>query len=164
MGVAVVAHDLDDFVAGDEGVGHFLAADVEVAVLEARVFGDHIALAGGEGGRVGLVDEFGGGDDDFDFAGDHFRVGLAFFAGADGAFDGDDVFVAESAADVVGFFVVGMENDLRDALAIAEVDEGDAAVVAVSVDPAGECDLGADIGFTKDAAGVGAFEGHGDTS
>ncbi len=158
--VAIVAHDLDDLVARDEGVGHFLAAKVEVAVFEARVFGDSVALRGGEGDGIGLVDEFGGGDDDFDFAGGHFGIGSAFFAGPDCAGDGDDVFVAERAADLVGLAGFGMKDDLGDAGAVAEIDEDDAAVVAVSVDPAGEADFGADVGFTQDAAGVGAFEGH----
>ena len=81
--VAVVAHDLGDLVAGDHGVGQFLAAQVEVAVLEARVLADGFALAGGEGDGVGLVDEFGLGDDDFDLAGGQLGVGLALLAGAD---------------------------------------------------------------------------------
>ena len=145
-------------MAGDEGVGHVFAADVEVAVFEARFFRDSVALVGGEGGRVGFVDQFGGGDDDFDLAGDHFGVGFAFFARADGAVDGDDVFVAQGAADFVGGGVIGMEDDLGDAGAVAHIDEDDAAVVAVGVDPSGEGDFGVDVGFTEDAAGVGAFD------
>ena len=160
--VAVVAHDLGDAMARDQGFGHLLAANVQVAVLEAEVFVDRLALAGGEGGRIGFVDEGGGGDDDFDVASNHFGVGAAFFAGADGAGEGDDVLVAQGTADFVGGLGVGMKNGLGDAFAVAEIDKDDAAVVAVGVDPAGQGDLAADFGFSQNSAGMGAL--HRDSS
>ena len=63
----------------------------------------------------------------------------------------------------MGVLVVGMEDGLGESLAVAEVDEDDAAVVAVGVDPAGEGDVLADIGFAEDATGMGSAEGHGES-
>ena len=77
--------------------------------------------------------------DDFDFAGGHVGVAEAFAAFADGALYGYDVFVA-------GGFGLGVscraelfvEDDLRDAAAVADVEEDEVAVVAAAVDPAHE--------------------------
>ena len=60
----------------------------------------------------------------------------------------------------------GIEDDLRDALAVAQVDEDAAAVIAVARDPAEEDDLLALVRRAQLAAVVGAFQlvdepGHG---
>ena len=74
---------------------------------------------------------------DLDFAGGQFGIDHAFGAGFDLALDGDDVF----AAQLIGFLVrseivLGVEYDLGDAIAVAEVDKDHAAVVAPAPDPA----------------------------
>ena len=90
-------------------------------------------------------------------------LGLTSFgaAGGDGAGDADDPFAAQLAGFIVGGLAagVGVEDKLREAVAVAQVDEDQAAVVAVGMDPAGKFDFLADIGFAELAAGVGAITG-----
>ncbi len=54
---------------------------------------------------------------------------------------------------------LGVELDLGDPLAVAQVDEDDAAVVADGVDPAGERDGRAEVGLGQLGTVVGAFHG-----
>ena len=100
------------------------AAQVEVAVFEADVLGNRIAAALGtvEGDRVGFVDEGAAVVTTISIS----PVGslglvLPSFAGDHGALDGDDILIARkfSVADFVGLFVVGMEDELREAGAVA---------------------------------------------
>jgi hypothetical protein len=58
----------------------------------------------------------------------------------------------------------GRNDDLRDAVVVAQVDEEDAAEVALVVDPAREADGLAGVGGAQVVAGVGAVRvGHGGT-
>ena len=61
-------------------------------------------------------------------------------------------------ASCASFDDVGIEDDLRDAVAVAQVDEDAAAVVAAARDPAEEHDLFADVGRAQVAAAVGALQ------
>ena len=80
--------------------------------------------------------------------------------GGDDPPDADDVLVAE----VLGLAAsgaalgAGLEDDLGQAVAVAEVDEDQAAVVATGVDPAVEDHLLADVVAGQLAAGLGPFE------
>jgi hypothetical protein len=49
---------------------------------------------------------------------------------------------------------VGVEDQLREATAVAEVDEYEAAVIAVGMHPAGEFDGFADVGDSELSAGM----------
>ncbi len=72
-----------------------------------------------------------------DVAGRHLRVGGALRALADEAIDPDNVLVAEVAGGVVGVpGDLGVEDDLGDAEAVAQIDEDQAAKVTTAVDPA----------------------------
>jgi len=51
---------------------------------------------------------------------------------------------------------LGVEDNLCDAVTVAQVDEEQAAVVADRGDPAAEDDFGADVGAREFAAGVGS--------
>ena len=52
--------------------------------------------------------------------------------------------------------VVAVDDDLGDAVAVAEVDEDQAALIAAAVDPAVEDDGGAGVSAPQRAAGMGA--------
>ena len=56
--------------------------------------------------------------------------------------------------------VLGVEVNLRDALAVAQVAEDQAAMIAAAAHPTGEGDLLADVGGAKLAAGVGVHAVH----
>ncbi len=63
------------------------------------------------------------------------------------------------AGEGVGLGVdVGIEDDLGEAVAVAEVDEDAAAVIAAVLDPAEEDDLLADVPGGELATGMGALE------
>jgi hypothetical protein len=82
--------------------------------------------------------------------------------------DADDPFAAELASLFVDVFAagIGVEDKLGDAIAVAEVDEDEPAVVAVGMDPTRELDLLGDVACPQDPAGMGAvtcfdgFHGH----
>ena len=96
---------------------------------------------------------------EFDVAGGHVGIGEAFAAVAEDSCDGDDVFGTRCFCLSVSFrrdFLV--EDDLRDASAIAEVEEDEIAVVAAAVDPTHEGDGLAGVGAAEFAAGVRALE------
>jgi poly-gamma-glutamate capsule biosynthesis protein CapA/YwtB (metallophosphatase superfamily) len=55
--------------------------------------------------------------------------------------------------------LLGTEDDLGEAFAVAKIDEDDAAVVTAGIDPAGEGDGLADVAFAKLIAEVRAVHG-----
>jgi hypothetical protein len=69
---------------------------------------------------------------DFDLAGGQVGIDGAFGAVIDDALDGDDVFGADGLGQTVGLGVgLRVEDQLGEAFAVSEIDEDDAAVVAV---------------------------------
>ena len=92
-----------------------------------------------EGRRQGSGEVVETADGDLDLAGREGGVDVLGAAADDLAGDADDVLGAELVGGGVGFGSgVGMEDELDETGAVAEVDEDDAAVVAAGVDPAGE--------------------------
>src|SRR5262249_16387039 len=89
-----------------------------------------------------------------DGAGGQLRVLLAGKALADLSLDGEDVLAAQLLAGGEDLPVLGLEDDLGDAVAVAEVDEDLLIVGPVGVDPAVEDDGLSDVGFAQLAAGV----------
>jgi hypothetical protein len=57
--------------------------------------------------------------------------------------------------------VLRVKFDLRDAFAVAQVDEDDAAVIADGIDPSGERDGRTEIGGSELGTMMGALHGHG---
>ncbi len=136
-----------------------LAAQIEEAVLEADILGifllasdRHRQLGGGR-----LDGHFTG--DDLDLAGRKVRVHRLRTARHDIAGDGDDQFGAQSVQ-LLEHRASGGRNDLGDAVMIAQIDEQDAAVIALAVDPAGQADGRADVGSAELAAVMGAIGVH----
>ena len=138
---------------------HLGAAEVDVAVLEADFLVGDGVFGGREGRRLRVVEEEEVVGDELDVAGGHVGIGEAFAAVAEDSRDGDDVLGARGFGLGVSFggdFLV--EDDLRDAGAVAEVEEDEVAVVAAAVDPAHEGDGLAGVGAAEFAAGVRALE------
>jgi hypothetical protein len=139
----------------------FSTAKVEIAVLQADLFvGDRRIIRDGEGRRPGVVQQQEGIGDEFDVAGGHVGVGEACAAGADAAGDGDDVLGPRGLGLGVGqrrgFFV---EHHLRDAGAVAEVEEDEVAVVAAAVHPAHQGNGFAGVRDAEIAAAMRALQG-----
>ena len=94
---------------------------------------------------------------DLDAAGGQLLVVLALGTLAHGAGDLDGPLGADGLGGVEGGAagVLGVKGDLRHAVAVAQVDEDQAAVVAAVPDPAGERDGLADVLGAQLATGVG---------
>ena len=129
------------------------AAQVEVAVLEAQgLVGVGAALQRerrGLGGGQHL--DVGGGH--LDLAGGQLGVLVAGRAGPDRARDPDAVLGPDGGR---GRRLVGADDHLHDPGGVAQVEEGDPAVVAPAGHPAGQPDLGPGVAGPQAPAGVGA--------
>jgi hypothetical protein len=137
-----------------------LAAEVEVAVGETEVFVGNLIVEL-ERQDLGGIEDIECGGDDFNRAGGELRVLGSSQTGRDFASDANDILTAK----FVGFFrslgvFLGTENNLRHALAIAEVDEDEASMVAAGCYPAAECNFVAGVFGAEGIAMMGAV-GHG---
>jgi hypothetical protein len=155
VGPEVVAHRLGDERARDQVLLQLRPPQVEVAVLEAqRLVGVELVLDRERRG-VGLREHLEVVGPDLDRPGRQVRV-LVGAARLDDAGDADAVLGAQPGRqlDQGRRRRRRIEHDLGQALAIAQVDEHAAAVIAVAADPAGQDDPAADIGVAELAAGV----------
>ncbi len=126
--------------AGPERLGGAGPAQVEVAVLQAHLVADRGVVVERERQRRGGRQHLDLARGDLDGAGRQRVVAVAL---------GPHPHLADDAHAVLGAQVVGdvrlAHDDLRDAGAVAQVEEGDAAVVAPPGHPAGERDGGAGV-------------------
>ena len=110
--------------------------------------------------QLGVVEDEQFRRGDFDFAGRHFGIDSVSAAQANLAYRGDDVLRTDMLGLGValgGQFLV--EDNLRDAVAVAQVKEDEVAVVAAAIDPAHEGHDLAGVRGAELAAGVGALAG-----
>ncbi|OIQ68846.1 hypothetical protein GALL_495560 [mine drainage metagenome] len=153
------AHRGDDLAAQDHVLVQLLAPQIDKAVFEADVLGEFLVAGDLHGqdfrGRLhGQID-----DAQFDFPGGQARVDRAGFAHHHLAGDGDHTF----GPDRVGGGErrgAGGEHALGNAVMVPQVDEQQAAVVALGVNPAGKTRLIAGVGGAQGATGMGAIGVH----
>ena len=109
-------------------------------------------------------------DRDLDLAGRQLGVGVPFGPMPHGALDLHDPLAAGRLGRRVGVRgVLGVRDHLRDAVAIAQVEEGEVAVIAPSMHPPGQRHALADVLGTQLATGMGTEgrahgSGHGSRS
>ena len=131
--------------------------EVEVAVPQAHILGDRRVLGDLKRRRLRFVEHADLAREHFDLAGRQLRVdGLVGPALHDAA-HADDVFGPEALGHGHQRVVV-TNHELRDARAIADVDEGHPAEIADAVDPAEQHHVRADVVGAERAAGVCASE------
>ena len=140
-----------DAVAEQEVALNRTTAQVEVTVLHPQIVPTVGVVFDGKRRRVSRIEDGQAGDFDFDFTGWNLLVfGFAF---THGAYSLDHKLPTEFArlqAQVgVGVHVKG---ELRNAVAVAEVDKGHAAEVAGALDPTAQGDGLADVVGAKFAA------------
>ncbi len=162
--VEIAPGGLGGLVAHHEALGHGGPPQVQVAVLQPQPLGGVHPVLDEEGGRLGGVEQLPVRDHDLDVAGDHVGVVHSLGPLADAAADGQHVLGAQNVGAGVGLCVLRRaEHDLGQALAVAQVDEDEPAVVAPELHPAHEADLGVDVFLAEGAAVVGTSpvaEGH----
>ena len=136
-----------DPVPHAQGRGHLRAAQVEVAVLAgAAARRPRSGPRSGTAGSAARASTSSSAATHLDLAGGQVRVPHALGAIAHRAGDADHPLAAELLRRRVGRRrVLGVEHDLHDALAVAKVDERDAAVVAAVGHPPAERHLVAGV-------------------
>ena len=155
----ILASGEGDFVAHLEVVLHLGTAQVEIAILEADFFVGDCVVGWRERRNPGLIQDTQFVGDDFYFAGGHFGIDDVFAAEAHLADGGDDVLGAGLLGlRVCGGALVLVENDLREAVAVAEVEKDEVAVIASAVDPAEKHDGFTGVGCSQFSTGVGALQ------
>jgi hypothetical protein len=123
---------------------HVLPPQVDVAVAQARVLADGRVLVDRERRRLRIREQLEVAYIELDLAGGHVRVDVLLLARDDRAEGADDVLGAQLLGLCVGV-VLGMEDELDQAAAIAQVDEDQPAVVAPAVHPPGHAQLLSDV-------------------
>ena len=154
------AHELGQPMPDDEDLLHRRPAQVEVAISEPELL---VGL-----GPVHLERRRGRGvvddqvlDADLDGTGLEPGVLLAGQAGGDRAFHADHVLVAQLAGAGLELGAgLGLEDDLGDAVAVAQVDEDQAAEVAPGVHPAVQDDGISHVVYRQFTAGMRSFVEH----
>ena len=164
--VEVVAHGAGDRVAQRQRVAHRVAPQVDHAVAQAQRLVDRRVVVERERRRLGRGQVLGLAHRQLDLAGLQPRVLLALLAADDLAGHADRVLGAQLLGELVRLRrVLGVEDELQDAGAVAQVDEHQAAVVAAAVDPAGHADgvadaRGVELAGPRVAVGVGPRRSH----
>jgi hypothetical protein len=143
-------------MAQDDVAGQPRTPQVEVAVLQPHVLRYGTLVGDRKRRRLRLVQNGELADDDFHLAGGELGIDRLRRAPLHASLDPDDEFGAEPLPLVHQRLVVLVENDLRDAAAIAHVHEQQPAEIAHPVDPPEEHHVAADIGRTQRAARMSA--------
>ena len=159
--VEVVADRAVDGVADRHRALHAGAAQVDDAVAQPQQLVDRRLLVDRERRRERLGERLRLGDLELDLAGVELRVDVALLAAHDRAGGGDDVLGAQPLGQRVGLGRrLGVEDELDDPGAVAQVDEDQPAVVAAAMHPAGDADGRVDVAGAQ-LAGPGVAEGVG---
>ena len=138
---------------------HALAPQIEEAVFEPHVLGIIGVHVDRERQRLGRALNFDALDLELDLAGRQLRVDRVVGALHHRAGDGDDV-LEPLRVDVLEQRVRHVDDALRHAVMVAQIDEQKLAVVALAVDPAGKPRGLALVGEPELAAMMGAIEMH----
>ena len=139
-------------------VGHHLGTtEVQIAIAQTGVLAGLDAVLNLERRGDGSVEHLGVVGQNLDLAGRELGVGGLLATGAHDAVDLDGPLGTHGLGNLKGIAVgvLGVEGELRDALAVAKVAEDKAAVVAATAHPTGEGDLFAHVLAAKLAAGTG---------
>ena len=149
----MTAHGLQRLMAPAQIALHLGPAQIEIAILEPDFFGGRLAVGNLKRHRRRRAQNLERADHDFDFAGRKFGVDGAFGAADDLAFHRDIELGARLAGSLMrGCIVRGIQHQLHDSVAVAQIDEDKPAVIASRLDPSPESDVAADVGRSKRAA------------
>ena len=154
------AQGIDDAPAQHDVGVQLLAPEIEEAVFEPRVLGIGLIAEHRQRQVAGRAEHLDLAHVDLDVAGRHVRVFRARRALAHVAVDAHDEFRAQ----LLGMLErrrIGIDDALRHAVMVAQIDEQHAAVVADAMAPAGKTDRLALLGEAEGAAIVRAVTMHG---
>ena len=124
---------------------HARAAQVEIAVFEPHVFIDVVIGGHDERRRLGAREHLELRDRHFDRTGSEFGIFRAAGTALRAPAYAHDELVAQRFRYFERRGVGRIERDLRDPIAVAQIDEDQSAVIAAAVHPAGELDRPIDV-------------------
>ena len=152
--VECCAHSSDNLMAQTQRSEHLRTAKVQVTPFHTGGLVGLDAVFDGERRRDGGVQHLKARRQNLDFARSHVRVHGLCHTGAHATRHLDDIFATQvlGHGKFVGAHTVGVDNYLRIASTVAQVDKDKAAMVAVVPHPAGEHDLAVDVLHTQLAA------------
>ena len=151
--VHVRAHHLTGAMAQAQVALHASAAQVEIAVAQARLFTGFRFVLNGEGRRLGLIQHQKRARHHFHFAGGKLRIHRSRRAHHNFPFHSHHVFGANLLRPVVHFRADGgIADDLRPARVVAQIEEDQIAEVAADIHPAGQENRLPSVLFAKLAA------------
>ena len=136
-----------------------LAAQIEEAIAEPDVFGIIVLAEHRHRQFGGAPQDLDLADVDFHRAGRQFRILGAAGAKPHLAVDAHHPFRAQRFGDLESR-AVGIGDDLREAVMVAQIDEQHAAMVADAMAPAGQAHLVADVARPERAAVMAAIAVH----
>jgi hypothetical protein len=157
-GVVDLANGLDEPAPEQQALLHRLAADVEIAVLEAdRLVHRSIRFVDVEGRCLGVVQDRHPGCLELDLAGREAGVLRAGPSKGDRALDRDHELGADAGRDLVCLRRVRpIDDDLGQPMAVPQVEEDRVAVVAATMDPARELRRAGCVGSPERTARMAA--------
>ncbi len=138
---------------------HARLAQFDVAIAQARGIAHRLGFVELQRRRLGGVENFQRRGVDLDLARGEVLVHRALGARAHPAGHLDHVFAAQALGRGKGFGLVGIEHDLDQPAAIAQIHEDHPAVVAAPVHPAADGDFAVDCSGGDFAAVVGSHHG-----
>ena len=150
-----VADRPDQLRTKQEPLQQRASTNVQVAVAQSQALVDRsVRLVDVERRRLGLAKDFNLTAPNLDLAGEQLLVLLAGHSPGDLALDRQHELVAGPVGDgVSGRRLLGVHHDLRHAVAIAQIQEDEMAVVAAAMHPAGHADGAARVVGSQLAAG-----------
>ena len=157
--IEIMAHRLGDLVALTQTLTHHVATQVEIAILQAHLFRD--VLIELERKRFRPIQKIDVTREHLDLARGQVRIGRAFRARAHETRDADDEFVAQFLGLGEDLRRIRIADDLHETLAITQIDEDHAAMIATTVDPTRHGDSATDEGFVDLTAIMSAHKGRG---
>ena len=151
-----------DLAAQAEVARHFGPAQIQVAIFQAQFLvhlAGHFRVVHRERQHFGHVEHFECLRHHFDFAGGNFGIVRACRPLADLAGDADDAFAAQRRGALEQFLrqIRRIENRLRAAFAVADINKNQSAEVAAGMDPAGQRDRLPDVRRAQFIAMMRAF-------
>jgi hypothetical protein len=123
-----------------------------------RTVSDRFSSSGWNGGRHRCVENFDRFRQHLDRAGNQIGVDRSIGARAHATGDRDAVLAAQLLGGGERRGAVGIEHDLHDPFAVAQVDEDDAAVIAAPMHPAGDGDRLPEVAAVDATAIISAFQ------
>ena len=135
--------DRGDLVSQDQFILDRIAADIQITVLQTKIFQSIRLIGNDHRCRLGTGKHLAGLSYDFDLAGRKFRVRV--FLNGNCTFHFNDVFVSD-IFDKVGMRLI--KGDLGDAVTVSQIDKDDGTEVPSLGNPAGKLYMLARIAFS----------------